>query len=336
MAISKEQKLRTKKVLEKSFSKEDCVQCYFLKFSKGLEGHQHKIVFKTRKKIEPAQVKEAEKNLRIEFGEDFELFRWSEIIGKFIPKSKVYKIPFFDSREVKLYSPWRQCPLGYHWVREHDRQKKTLEDVDPHCRRNPSNKDLLKGEEMDFISNTDLFLNPSLKVSNISLEIKGVNLKNQNQYDELISGWTAYWNDVFKLKDPLHPNHVKALLATESKFIKTAIGYGNNPKTGPARGLMQITEITTRRMKNGKEKDYLDHFIELNYEDLWEPNRNICAGVRQIFRKREAAKYVLKRDPTWFEVMMDYKGWVKGKSKHANTAREELTKYFLIMGMEIH
>ena len=61
MAISKEQKLRTKKVLGKSFSKEDCVQCYFLKLSKELEGHQQKIVFKTRKKIEPTQIKEAEK-----------------------------------------------------------------------------------------------------------------------------------------------------------------------------------------------------------------------------------------------------------------------------------
>jgi hypothetical protein len=335
MAISKEQKLRTKKVLEKSFFKEDCVQCYFLKFSKELEGHQHKIIFKTRKKIEPEQIKEAEKNLRIEFGKDFGLFRWSEIIGKIIPKSKVYKVPFFDSRDVKVYSPWRQCPIGYHWVKQHDRQKKNLEDVDPHCRRNPSNKDLLKGEEMDFISKTDLFLNPPVKVSSKHLQISLISLEKQNQYDELISGWTAYWNDVFKLTNPLHPNHVKALLATESKFIKTAIGHNKNPKIGPARGLMQITEKTSRGMQNTKEKDYRDHFIELEYEVLWNPNRNICAGIRQIFRKRETAKSTLKRDPTWFEVMMDYKGWVKGKSKHANTARSELTKYFSILGMKI-
>ena len=142
-----------------------------------------------------------EKKLRIEFGEDFVLFRWREIIGKIIPKSKVYKIPFFDSREVKVYSPWRQCPLGYHWVREHDRQKKTLEDVDPHCRRNPSNKDLLKGEEMDFIANSDLFLNPSIKVSKNHLGMLVVNLEMQNQFDYLIEGWTAYWNDTLSQKN---------------------------------------------------------------------------------------------------------------------------------------
>jgi len=81
--VSKEQKNRTKKVLEKFFSKEDCVLCNFFKTSKDLVDYQHKIVFKTRKKIKTHQIKEAQKNLSIEFGD------------------KVYEIPFFDSIDVK-------------------------------------------------------------------------------------------------------------------------------------------------------------------------------------------------------------------------------------------
>jgi len=328
MAISKEQKLRTKKVLEKSFSKEDCVQCYFLKFSKELEGHQHKIVFKTRKKIEPAQVKEAEKNLRIEFGKDFKLFRWGEIIGKIIPKSKVYKIPFFDSREVKVYSPWRQCPLGYHWVREHDRQKKRLEDVDPHCRRNPSNKDLLKGEEMDFIANSDLFLNPSIKVSKNHLGMLLVNLEMQNQFDYLIEGWTAYWNDTLKPKEPLHPNIVKALIASESTFKLRS--KAKNKEVGFARGLIQITEETQAILKNLKG-ELSNNLVSLSDDDIWDPNKNICAGVRWLYQKKFLLDHRLKRETSWNEVLMEYKGKIKYKSKENTRIKNDLERYLKIM-----
>ena len=184
MALSKEKKIKIKKVLEKSFSREDCVQCYFVKFSKGFEGHQHKIVFKTRKNISPEKIKNAEKNLLVELGDDLLHFvRWSDVIGKIFPKSKVYKIPFFDSRNIEVKIPWRRCPIGQHWVSQHDRQKKNLEDVDPHCRRNPSAKDLLKGEEIDLIATLDIFKNPKVKVSSHKL-----GFKLGNKYDDLISG----------------------------------------------------------------------------------------------------------------------------------------------------
>src|SRR3989344_8541905 len=154
-------KNKIKKILEKHFSKEECVQCYFLKTNKKfkkLDGHRHKIIFKTKKKVLSDKPQKIQKELQVEIGEDLiELVRWSDIIGKFFPASHVYKVPFFDSREIKEYTPWRICPIGYHWVKRHDRLKKNLEDVDPHCRRNPSNKDILKGEEIDFISQTDLF-----------------------------------------------------------------------------------------------------------------------------------------------------------------------------------
>ena len=39
-----------------------------------------------------------------------------------------------------------------------------------------------------------------------------------NKYDVLIRGWVRYWNEIFQPKNPLDPNLVKALMATESSF----------------------------------------------------------------------------------------------------------------------
>ena len=40
----------------------------------------------------------------------------------------------------------------------------------------------------------------------------------ENDYDQLITGWVKYWNEVLKTKIPLDPNFVKALMASESSF----------------------------------------------------------------------------------------------------------------------
>lgn len=322
MAMSKENKLKIRKVLEKSFSQEDCVQCYFIKFIKEFEGHQYKIIFKTRKKISPQKILGVEKELQIEFGDDsIEFLRWSDTIGKVIPKSKVYKVPFFDSKKIEVSSPWRRCPIGHHWVRQHDRQKKHIEDVDPHCRLNPSGRDLLKGEEIDFISTFDIFKNPRIKVSSHNLGFKF-----GNKYDELISGWTAYWNDVFRPTPPLHPNIVKALMATESGFRAHGFAKNKNPKIGVAAGLIQITEETYRILKDYKG-EIKDHHIELDNQELWEPNKNICAAVRWLFRKYDKAEGLLKRKPTWEEVLIEYKGRTRSTTKETQTIKKTIKKY---------
>jgi soluble lytic murein transglycosylase-like protein len=152
--------------------------------------------------------------------------------------------------------------------------------------------------------------------------------------DDLISGWTAYWNDVFQLKNPLHPNYVKALMATESTFDPKARAP-NSRKIGPARGLLQLTEETTRLAKNHKRHEYRDHFIDLEYEELWDPSKNISFGVRHLFRKRETAKARLKREPTWFEVLMDYKGMLKSNSNQAKKVNKDLTEYLELMRVNI-
>ncbi len=99
--------------------------------------------------------------------------------------------------------------------------------------------------------------------------------------------------------------------------------------------LRQITEETIRNAKNHKLREYRDYYIDLEYEDLWDANKNICIGIRHLFRKRETAKSKLKREPTWFEVLMDYKGLLKSKTKESNKVRTNLKKYLFNMEMEI-
>jgi len=63
--------------------------------------------------------------------------------------------------------------------------------------------------------------------------------KEGKKYDDIIRGWTNYWNNIFKPSEPLDPDLVKALIGSESSFKL-------NPKDNPlAFGLMQITETSS-------------------------------------------------------------------------------------------
>lgn len=323
--VSQTEKSQIKQLLESIFFKDDNVSFYFLKKSKIKPEFEYQIPFKTKKKVSTGKVNSTQKQLQKETGIPWKFVQWSKFIGKILPESKVYKVPFFNTQDIEIKNPWRVCPIGKHWVRRHPKHLQTskVTDHDGHCRKNPSKKDLLKGDEMELITTSELFLNPKVKVSKNNLKMPLVSLEKQNQYDDLISGWTAYWNDIFQLKNPLHPNYVKALMATESTFNPKA--KAPNPKpTGLARGLMQLTERTTRQARDYKLREYRGHFIDLEYEDLWDPNKNIAFGVRHIFRKRETAKWVLKREPTWLEVLMDYKGRLKSKTEKTKEVEEKL------------
>ncbi len=306
---SKEEKIQIKQFLKVFFEQDDNIKFYFLKKSKINPEFEYKIPFKTKKKSSAKKIESLQNKIQQEIEIPWEFPHWSKFIGKIIPESKVYKIPFLNTEDIDVKSPWRVCPIGEHWVRRHPKHLNSgkVTDHDGHCRKNPSKKDLLGGDEMDLIATKEIFLNPKVKVSNQDLSL-GISLKKQNQYDDLISGWTAYWNNVFQLKNP--------------KVI------------GPARGLMQLTERTTRWAKDHKVREYRNQYIDLKYEDLWEPNRNIAFGVRHLFRKRETTKWVLKRGPTWFEVLMDYKGKLRSKTTETKEVKEKLQKIFETLGMK--
>jgi len=327
--MEKSKKEKIKSILTQLFSKDDAAEFYFIK---SLKEFSNSVLIKS-KKVDTEKLSEANLMLKKELADPaIELLNWIETVGGLIPKKNVYKIPFFKTDEIKEINPWRVCPIGEHWVRRHDRQKKHLEDVDGHCRKNKSKKDQLKGDEIDLISNHHLFKNPKLKVTPNNLGFKEEG-KNGNQFDHLINGWVAYWNDIFKTTPPLHPNFVKALIATESSFNPKSINRTNKKRTGPARGLMQITEEAQRQLA-GDEKELKDSLVILNDEEVWDPNKNICAGVRWLFRKREILKSQIKNNPTWNEVLMGFKGKATSTSKKNQEIREKLKKYLKKLGVK--
>jgi hypothetical protein len=88
---------------------------------------------------------------------------------------------------------------------------------------------------------------------------------------------------------------------------------------------MQITADTQKRL-SGEKKELKDHLIILSDNEIYNPNKNICAGVRWLFRKRETAGARLKREPSWEEVLMEYKGKLKSKTKESDSIRRRIKK----------
>lgn len=215
---------------------------------------------------------------------------------------------------------WRRCPIGKHLVREH------LEHIPPskvhpngtttirheHCANNPSHKDELSYDEIQYITETHFAgLTGSAPIAGV------LKFDDESKYDQQIRGWTEYWNDIFKLSDPLDPNLVKALIATEASFKE-------NPPHGPktAHGLMQITDETFPIFSDihGELKDYL---IRVSAKELLEPSTNICMGIRWLFRKKEIVSSKLGREATWLETVAAYKSVLKKKAGKEKDNKEK-------------
>ncbi len=217
----------------------------------------------------------------------------------------------------KLLPPihqWRACPYGKHWVKSHPMRvppstKNPTGMVTTrieHCARNPSGKDQIYPDEIIEISNS-YFKNLKNKPCplDLGLKISGV------AYDEIISGWTKYWNDILRPSIPLDSNVVKALIHSESNFNTNALADKKNRNS--ARGLMQITNQT--RVILGDEKGEIkDHYLTVTREELNEPTINICAGVRWLFQKQKLASGKLGRAASWLETIEEFKGCY-GKSE---------------------
>ena len=138
------------------------------------------------------------------------------------------------------------------------------------------------------------------------------------KFDALIGGWTQYWNEVLTPDVPLDPNLIKALIASESKFLPTILADKKDLKS--ARGLMQITDQSRIAMGNIKG-ELKNHFVSLSPEELDNPNLNICAGIRWLFNKRSLLSKHLKRKATWSETILDYKGVNSTSASKADKTR---------------
>lgn len=224
-------------------------------------------------------------------------------------QKKVSKVKSKKSKgEPQFAHPWRLCPSGEHWRRAHPLSippsKKnpsgSMTIRQGHCVLNPTGKDQLYPDEIHELAEQN-FSKVTEKPCPIDL-----GFKNQgDQYDQLIAGWTKYWNDVLKPKIPLTPNLVKALIASESGFDPKVLA--NKKDRNSARGLMQITN-DTRKILGDEKGELKDYYLTLTKEDLNDPSVNICAGIRWLFRKQAIASSLLKRPATWEESVAEFKG----------------------------
>lgn len=240
-----------------------------------------------------------------------------ELAKAFAKEVTKTRVPFWDAKQIERRSPWRICPLGEHWVRRHERQKSSekVEDVDGHCRKNPSGKDLLKKEEMEQISKSPLF-QKAQKPTPGNMDYK---YHFKPEFDVLIAGWTAYWNHFLGSDFQIKPDWIKILIATESSFDSKSVNVDKKNTSGVAIGLGQITESTWKILKNRKG-EIKDHYIDVEKDDLYDPNVSIAAMTRWIFRKYQTVKSKLKRDPTLKELLLEYKGVLRQNPNHRKVA----------------
>ncbi|MBL7543375.1 MAG: transglycosylase SLT domain-containing protein [Bdellovibrionaceae bacterium] len=132
--------------------------------------------------------------------------------------------------------------------------------------------------------------------------------KNSDEYDDLIAVWIDYFSKKFGVKQPLDPDSVKALIASES-------GFQEDPKGNKiAIGITQITKKTLKILldSKGEAKEFI--FREIRQKDLKNPEIAIPLAVRWLYRKQETARSKLGRQPSDEETILEYKGWLKGKS----------------------
>ncbi len=232
--------------------------------------------------------------------------------------------------KIKSTSSSKKCLTGSHWVRAHSLtvppSKKSPEGLTTrtaHCARNPaSTKMSFTPKDIQKIASSDKFQS---KKKPCALKLK---FGDGNTYDDLIAGWTEYWNEIFKPDAPLDPNLVKALIASESSFEHLLLAKPENPAS--ARGLTQITD-ETRVILGNKKGELKDYYFELSREDLNDPSINICAGIRWLFYKRERASAKLGKAATWEEGVAEYKSLtkkLKAKTKSIRTRSQELFDRF--------
>ena len=224
---------------------------------------------------------------------------------------------------AKKKHPWKICDAGSYFVKSHYKNingKKFLWNA--HCRKGIGTKETLNFDEIYEISKNFNSFNLTMPKPYDFNVPKGFG----NKYDIFIAGWVKYWSDIFGSHSKIDTAFVKTLIMTESSFQPKATAVTHNIP-GEAIGLMQITDYTFKLIQQN-EKELRNHVFDLKRKDLFDPNVNICVGVRWLFRKREIAKYFLKKEPSSLELAEEYKGIRNDQSIMAKKQRENFKKYF--------
>jgi hypothetical protein len=138
--------------------------------------------------------------------------------------------------------------------------------------------------------------------------------KNSDKYDDLIAVWTDFFNKKFTAKPPLDPDVVKALLASESKFVENPSGSTKGI------GIAQITTETLEALQNPKSETSEFTFYDIRKKDLKCPDIAIPMAIRWLYRKRRLAEGKLGHAPNPEELILEYKGLLKSQTPFKNSA----------------
>ncbi len=146
--------------------------------------------------------------------------------------------------------------------------------------------------------------------------------KDADKYDDQIAVWTDYFNKKFAISPPIDPDVFKALIGSESDF--KADPKGNKI----AIGIAQITKETLVVIQDptGEVKDFI--FTDISQKDLKNPDIAIAIGARWLAWKRARAAGKLGRSPTDEEVILEYKGLLKSKSKWKDSALAKYRRHY--------
>lgn len=170
--------------------------------------------------------------------------------------------------------------------------------VRDYCENNPSHKEELSYDEIQYIAQTNFSTLSGPPTAGVLTR----KFPTADDFDSMIRGWTKYWDDIFNLDDPLDANLVKALLGSESSFDT------NPPGTKNAHGLMQIRHDTFLILQNLKGELH-DYFVRVPWNKILDPTSNICMGIRWLFQKKKLASARLKRPASWDEAVIEYKSY---------------------------
>ncbi len=114
---------------------------------------------------------------------------------------------------------------------------------------------------------------------------------------------------------------MKALIASESSFIPDP-NKGDKKK---AMGISQLMPLTVKALQ-GFRNELKDHLIEMNGDEVFDPEVNIAAAIRWIFQKQKMASRKLRREATWLEAVEEYKAVLK-KTKKSKVYQEKMSQF---------
>lgn len=134
-----------------------------------------------------------------------------------------------------------------------------------------------------------------------------------------------YFNKKFNTNPPLETNVIKALIASESDFKV------DPPGNLKATGIAQITPETLKALQDptGEVKDFI--FKNIRKKDLKNPDVAIPMAIGWLSRKKRLAEGRLSRAATADEIILEYMGMLKSKSKLKDSALKKFRKEYNLL-----